>query len=295
MRIVHEWGRYIGIEQDGVERLRYHYQLPDDRAPSAPKPFCHPIRTPEGLEMTALSPLDHSWHRGLWFAWKFVNGVNYWEENQEVVGRQVTLAPPTVEAAADEGEAIRWVSDIAWRDLRDGTETTRLRERREIGCRIEDDGTLVLDWRSVQTAQEAVTLDRTPFTTWGGYGGLFVRMTQALQKQDIVFHDGTVTDRPTGQTHRWGAVRGQLDTGKDNHAAFVFLPSPRNRRAPEPFYGNARPFWNFFGPAPLFHEPLRLRAGETLRQAYRVLILSKRLDAGAVDGYYREWAAKEQE
>ena len=252
MRIVHEWGRHIGVEQNGVERLRYNYQLAGGTAHHpqggypAPKPFCHPIRTPEGIEMTALSPLDHFWHRGLWFAWKFVNGVNYWEENQEVVGRQVTLAPPTVEAAADEGEAIRWVSDIAWRDLRDGTETTRLRERREIGCRIEDDGTLVLDWRSVQTAQEAVTLDRTPFTTWGGYGGLFVRMTQALQKQDIVFHDGTVTDRPTGQTHRWGAVRGQLDTGKDNHAAFVFLPSPRNRRpdAASPRPDRCWPSWS---------------------------------------------------
>jgi len=288
MRIIHEWGRHLSIEIEGVERLRYNYQLPWDTSPSGPKPFCHPIRTPDGLEMTALSPLDHSWHRGLWFTWKFVNGVNYWEEGQEVEGRQITLAPPTVEATRREGAEVRWTSDLAWRDTRDGGEKTRLLERRVITCRPGQDGLLVLDWEIEQTAQEEVTLDRTPFTTWGGYGRLVVRMTQALQKQNIIFDNGVETDRPTGQTYCWGAIQGQLDTGKANYAAFVFLPSPNNPRAPEPFYGSACAFSNFFGPAPLFHEPLTVPQGETLRHAYRVLIVPRRVDANEVDGYYRD-------
>lgn len=290
MRIVHEWGRYIGIEHDGVERLRYNYQLEGDV--SAPRPFCHPIRTPAGIEITALEPLDHTWHRGLWFAWKFVNGVNYWEEQGEIVGRQITLAPPVIEPAAAQN-AVRWTSEIAWRDAQGGVETTRLRERRVIACRLADDGALALDWTSEQTAQEDVLLDRTPFTTWGGYGGLFVRLTQALQEQTIVLDDGTTTDRPLGETARWGAIQGRLDTGRDNQAALVFLPSPQNRRAPEPFYGSARPFYNFFGPAPLFHEPLPLARGETLRLAYRVLVLPRPVDATEVDGYYRDSTERE--
>lgn len=289
MRVLHAWGTHIALEVDGVERLRYNYQLAGDPSPSAPKPFCHPIRTPDGVEITVDAPIDHFWHRGLWFTWKFVNGVNYWEERQEVVGRQITLAPPTVAAVDDDPEAVRWTSDIAWRDTRDGAETTRIRERRAITCRFKPEGALVMDWDVAQTAQEAVTLDRTPFTTWGGYGGLFIRMTQALHKQSIVFSGGVECDRPTGQNYLWGGIQGQLDTGRGRHAAFVFLPSPKNRRAPEPFYGSARAFSNFFGPAPLFHEPLALAQGETLRQAYRVLILPRRIEAAEAEGYYQDW------
>ena len=53
MRVIHEWGRFLSIEENGVERLRYQYQMEGDPLPSAPKPFIHPIRTPAGLEMTA--------------------------------------------------------------------------------------------------------------------------------------------------------------------------------------------------------------------------------------------------
>ena len=291
LRVFHEPGRHLRVEQNGVERLRYEYQLPGDPSPSAPKPFCHPIRTPGGVEMTALSPGDHPWHRGLWFAWKYVNGVNYWEENQEIVGRQVTLAPPEIESV--DTDAVRWTSEIAWRDdAEKGVERTRLLERRTITCQAVPDGALILDWDVTQTARQEVTLDRTPFTTWGGYGGLFVRMTQRLHAQRIVLAGGTVTQRPTGESYRWGAIEGALEDG--SAAAFVFLPSPQNPRGPEePFYGAARPDWNFFGPAPLFHEPLRLAAGETLRHRYRVLVLPRRVDADEADGYHREQTARE--
>jgi hypothetical protein len=290
MRIVHEVGKYIGIEQDGVERLRYCYQTADDPNPSAPKPFCHPIRTPNGIEITADAPLDHFWHRGLWFTWKFVNGVNYWEENQEVVGRQITLGPPVI---ATEPKRVQWVSELEWRDTRDGAEKARLFERRTIALELKDDGVMVMDWHIQQNALEDVLLDRTPFGTWGGYGGLIIRMTQALQKQRILLDDGTETNHPTGQRYKWGGIEGRLDTGRGNSAAFVFLPSPKNRRFPEPFYGDAKAFYNFFGPAPLFHEPMPLKARETLNHAVRVLILPRLIETAEVNGYYDAWIKSE--
>lgn len=298
MRVIHEWGRFLSIEENGVERLRYQYQMEGDPLPSAPKPFIHPIRTPAGLEMTAESPHDHTWHRGVWFTWKYVNGVNYWEENQEIVGRQITLDPPAIDSIPGDANAVRWYSDLHWRDMRGGIEKTRLMEQRWITCRLIPDGAMVLDWEIVQTPhpdEGDVTLDRTVFTTWGGYSGVVVRMAQALHKQSIVFDDGTQTERPTGQPHLWGGIQGQLDTGRDNHASFLFMPSQRNRRYPEPMYGNVRPFSNFFGPAPLFHEPLVIKAGETLRHACRVVALPRRIDAQEADGYYRDWLRREGE
>src|SRR5690606_1331207 len=45
------------------------------------KPYFHPLKTPNGYELTLERPKDHPWHRGLWFSWKDINGVNYWEED----------------------------------------------------------------------------------------------------------------------------------------------------------------------------------------------------------------------
>ncbi|MCX6876854.1 MAG: PmoA family protein [Verrucomicrobia bacterium] len=42
-------------------------------------PYIHPVSLPGGPVMSALAPVDHPWHRGLWFSWKFLNGADYWE------------------------------------------------------------------------------------------------------------------------------------------------------------------------------------------------------------------------
>ena len=43
------------------------------------KPFVHPLCLPDGRCVTDIRPKDHPWHLGLWFCWKFINGLNYWE------------------------------------------------------------------------------------------------------------------------------------------------------------------------------------------------------------------------
>ena len=42
-------------------------------------PYFHPLALADGAVLTAFAPPDHPWHFGLWFAWKFLNGVNYWD------------------------------------------------------------------------------------------------------------------------------------------------------------------------------------------------------------------------
>lgn len=44
------------------------------------KPFLHPLRTVGGVPLTVFQPSDHVWHRGVWFSWKYIDGINYWEE-----------------------------------------------------------------------------------------------------------------------------------------------------------------------------------------------------------------------
>src|SRR5882672_8277076 len=45
------------------------------------KPFFHPISA-GGTAFTNFKPQDHPWHYGLWFSWKYINHVNYWEEDR---------------------------------------------------------------------------------------------------------------------------------------------------------------------------------------------------------------------
>ena len=37
----------------------------------------------DGTTLTWFQPADHRWHRALWFTWKKINGIVYWEENAE--------------------------------------------------------------------------------------------------------------------------------------------------------------------------------------------------------------------
>ena len=271
MRITHELGQWIGLTDDnGIERLRYDYA-------SAPKPFIHPLRLPDGTIITEHEPADHTWHRGLWFAFKFVNGVNYWEERDEIIGEQATHAPPVV-YPYNPGH-VQVAGPVRWSDQGQN----RLLESRALQYLLHPSGEALIHWHTKLDALEDVTLDRTPFTTWGGYGGLFVRLRNDLENPRLVFDDGTVTTRCTGERYKWGGIEGTTPDGKD--CAVVFLPSPENTRYPEPFYGAAKTDYNFFGPAPLFHEPVVLKKGEKITYLYTVLILPRRINPDEINTY----------
>jgi Methane oxygenase PmoA len=54
----------------------------------ASRPYCYPILAPDGTPLTRSFPMkkldgeevDHPWHRSLWFAHSYVNGVDFWNE-----------------------------------------------------------------------------------------------------------------------------------------------------------------------------------------------------------------------
>ena len=63
----------IALLADGktVWKFRYGQDLP--------KPMFHPLALVDGTVLTWDSPPDHPWHHALWFSWKYLNHVNYWE------------------------------------------------------------------------------------------------------------------------------------------------------------------------------------------------------------------------
>ena len=45
------------------------------------KPYFHPVTIAGSQPVTDLRPADHFWHKAIWFSWKTINGVLYWDED----------------------------------------------------------------------------------------------------------------------------------------------------------------------------------------------------------------------
>jgi hypothetical protein len=231
-----------------------------------PKPFFHPLHTPAGFCVSLFEPHDHVWHRGLWFTIKYVNGENFWEENDDF-GTQNVIVPPSV-SHGDDG-SISFSHDSLWeRPLGAGSV---LHETRSIVYRPLDEKSYALDWDVSLQAQADLLLDRTPFGTWGGYGGLVLRGNRNWQQTKITLADGESYERPIGVPALWGDLSGTFDGGKGKQGGVAIFDHPENVRHPSPWYG-ANGAGHYLNAAFLFHEPLNLENGQTLRLRYRVLV-----------------------
>jgi len=251
----------------------------------SPRPHVHPLHSPSGACLTADAPADHPWHHGLWFTIKFVDGDNFWEEVPPFGAlrtRRVTGAPATgIEAVID------WVRP-------DGTVAVREQRRlthRDLGTRF---GTpaYAIDWAVRLVAEADVTYDRTPFTTWGGYGGLTLRGAPDWTDTRLLLPDGTPRDRVLGEPAPWCALDGRTDRG----AAGILLGShPTNPRSPVPWYASTRadtygPGWaNFLNAAFLWDAPLTVPARTPLVLRHRLVVHDGTWGPDVCAEAYRAW------
>lgn len=244
------------------------------------RPHIHPLRTPAGHVLTVDSPADHPWHHGLWFTIKYVNGENYWEEIPPF-GRLVTRADPAVSADGTSDGGLTITSTIDWVPAPDGTPViTELRSFRHVP--LGDDG-YAIDLHAALTPAVDVLADRTPFTTWGGYGGLAFRGRGDWHDTRILLADGSTHDRVLGTPAAWFDLTGPIPTDEDSDDEAVVGLSISGGLAgsdqPVPWYGSTRAAtygddgWsNFFNAAILWDGPLEVTAGTTLHVRHRVVV-----------------------
>lgn len=252
-----------------------------------PKPFFHPVTTPNGHTVTLNEPHDHVWHRGLWFTLKYINGVNFWEERaDEEYGHQITLLPPTIEHGP-QGE-ISLSSHLAWK-APDGT--VPFQEKRLLTyCPLQADA-YALDWDITLTPQLPVTIDRTPygaFGSWGGYSGLTLRGNRNWQNTRLLFSDETTTDRPLGYPANWADLSGIFDGGYQQRGGIALFDHPENLRHPSPWYGSTGA-GHYFNAALVFHESLELETDEILQLRYRALIHDGIWDTEQLNAAYQAY------
>ena len=134
---------------DGDRRL-WTYTLGPASGPTSTRCARRPARV-----LTRDAPDDHPWHHGLWFTIKFVNDENFWEETTPTA----CCATSTTPRSTGSGPTGRRWSSSTSAARPTSTSRRRLRHRPRHHPAPAVDG----------------VLDRTPFTTWGGYGGLALR------------------------------------------------------------------------------------------------------------------------
>ncbi|HSP43752.1 MAG TPA: DUF6807 family protein [Luteolibacter sp.] len=245
---------------------------------AAPRdPHFEILATPDGRNTVWVAPPDHVWHYGLWFSWKYINGVNFWETDPNTGKQQGRneILDPAIGSHPDADTAT-----ICYRELSypEADEPAVLEDTVEIKVERPTDqrGTQVT-WSITTKALADVTLDRTPLPgephgkDWGGYAGFSWRGT----KEFTEVHYTDSQSRRGMDIHRkharWLNVIGTLQ-GKP--AGLTILDHPANPRHPTSWYlfhNSKLPFW-FANPALLQPKALPMKQGESFRHAYRIIL-----------------------
>ena len=241
------------------------------------KPYFHPVALTDGTVLTCLSPRDHPWHRALWFSWKMLNGVNYWEEDPKtgVPDGRTEVVEARVIPNQDYSARI-WLT-LTYHTP-DGPPL--LTEKRKITVSAPGrDGRYRIDWQGAFTAGKQDVLLQGG-TAGGGYAGMSVRISQATRDWRLIDSEGRVdlpggfTAKNThGQKARWMDFS-LVDAATNETGGIAILQHPSTFRFPTQWHNiidDKVPF-GYFSPAPLWAEPFTLQAGKDLKVSYRILI-----------------------
>lgn len=251
-------------------------------APGESKPSFHPVAPAGGPVLTGYRPADHRWHRGLWFSWKFINGVNYWEEDPKTGRSQgrTQWKEPRIETRPDFSARIEL--DLEYISTNGQPVLT---EHRLIETFPPDaQGNWHCDWSLAFRAGDAdLLLDRTPLPSepdgkpYGGYAGLSVRLSGDLAEPKPITTEGPiefVANRFRGRALGldYSAKAGAREAG------IAILDHPANLNSPSPWYAIHDKAFLFFSPAVLCYSPQKLKPHQTFTLRYRVVVHNGRLD-----------------
>ncbi len=261
----------VALLRDDQAIWRFHY------GKGEAKPAFHPVALPGGPVLTTYRADDHPWHRGFWFSWKFINGVNYWEENKAGIAEGLTeVRSAKVETRPDFTARIQLA--IAYRPA--SAEPVLTEQRRIAVSAPDSEGVSHFDWTMTFTARGTdVLLDRTPIPgepggkPYGGYAGLAVRLARDWSGARIMSSHGPLLfpeEGYRGIRAREGAVDygGMLD-GRE--VGFALLDHPSNLNSPSPWWIIDQGPMKYFNPAVIGATPYTLKARKSFTLRYRAL------------------------
>ncbi|MDP7017626.1 MAG: PmoA family protein [Pirellulaceae bacterium] len=241
----------------------------------------------DGTELTRPCPFpkdylktDHPWHRALWWSWKWIDDVNYWENNQQ--GSE----PVDVSTKLNKDGSARIELVIAYHPP---NEAPVLKERRIIRVSKPDTaGTYLIDWQATfMPASKDVIFKQN------SYGGLALRMAAEFSGDQT--HTGPAwkflksDGEAIGTTHsaRWMAYQGSAQNNQP--ATLAIFAHPDNPRFPA--WWQTREHYPYLNPSFTCKEDYTLRSGETLTLRYGVLVQHGQVESPEIERAFKAFDA----
>lgn len=273
----------VSFQRDGNTLWTFHHH------PAEGKPYVHPLATTRGTVFSDLRPDDHVWHRALWFSWKFINGVNYWEENRETQQSDGWTRMRTVDRVVSPERVVTLSLAL---DYGPGQAAdSLLKEARTVVIHPPDEsGAYRLDWSSTFTAVETVVLDRTPLPGqpngqgWGGYAGYSLRLSQDVLGGIFANSEGLSGAAANRKRARW------MSYSVPNQGSVLILDHPENFNYPSTWYHVQD--MPYFSPAVIHDGPHTLQAGASLTLTYRVVVHPDALAPAAAEREWKQWTER---
>jgi len=259
------------------------------------KPYFHPVSVNNSI-LTCVNPPDHPWHLGLWFSWKFINGVNYWEYLNDFKTDETGYKS----AGVTEIQKISTIKNPDFSaDIRmelqyhpaDGDAIMKEERNLHISPPLSDGSYYIDNDFKFEPLSDEIILDRTPIVgepdgqSWGGYSGISVRFSQNFTYPLII----VPADSQNYRKNNWLYMGFRTLTG--DNAGIAILPDVNNSTPTMSWYIFNDPQIPFFyySPAVLYDGKIILKKGETLRLKYRVWVLSGKTGISSLNTKYTQY------
>lgn len=245
------------------------------------KPYFHPLNMPgTETELTWHRPGDHRWHLGFWFSWKYINGINFWEPDTNAVRKVETWS-----SKYDQQTGVFQTTAVLTY-LAKGKQI--LTENRLTTVTTTPSGDYTIDWDSTFTGPLGpVTFtsakagkDKNGIWSSGGYAGLMWRFAPAGKTLAYQFRDaqGRLDTKACGYESEWmeavatnrvsGAAATIRITNHPDNPQHPVTWFTRHGEVPKQQEGG----YNLIGPGVVFHKPLTIEAGKSMRLRYNTTV-----------------------
>jgi type 1 glutamine amidotransferase len=242
------------------------------------RPYFHPL-TVNNIRITSLSPPDHPWHLGLWFCWKYINHVNYWEYLNE---KRSAKTGYRSEGATEivKKEIIRhpdFSADIKlWINYHPQEKANVMTEERNyhVSAPAANGSYEIAQDYQFNVVADSVVLDRTPPAIrggriQGGYAGISCRFNQDFTSPEIRNPaDSAVCQKCNWQYYGFQSLTGKRVGMKIELDPQYNLPTCRWYVINDPLI----PFF-FYSPGVVFDDKVTFRKDESFRLKYRIQMM----------------------
>lgn len=281
----HTKANSVALVCDGKPVWKFNYDTNQSS-----KPFFHPLALPGGEPLTWQSPEDHVWHYGLWFSWKYLNGVNYWEEDKQTRKPAGTTSWRMTRLETKPDFSARIELEIDYRPQAAAAAVLTEHRRIDVSAPAAD-GSYALDWwQEFQAGAAKVKFDRTPLPgepggqVYGGYAGLSLRFAKDFTNTQI--RASSDTGPVKDNRYRFSATAADY-SGRigEREYGVAFLEHPTNPRHPGRWYAIVNPTqpFGFLNAAWLQLQPYELDAHAKFTLQYRVMVHAGRWDKTQLD------------